>query len=189
VTEDFFDIGSIVNVHGLRGEIRVLPSTEDPSRFELLKTIEVFFPENRRGSEDSEGTAESAERNSDIYVLESTRRHKTVVVLKLVGIDDRNAAGKLIGGVIKIPRSMALPLDDDEYYQKDLLDMTVVTDEGEELGTLVQILETGANDVYVIRSKEEIKDLLIPAIKDCILSVDIAEKKMTVHLMKGLREL
>lgn len=172
---DYFDIGSIVNVHGLRGELRVLPTTEDPLRFELLKTIEVF-PKN-------------SESGSVIYVLDSVRLHKTVVVLKLIGIDDRNAAEQLIGGVIKIPRSMALPLDEDEYYQKDLLDMAVITDEGEELGTLVQILETGANDVYVVRSEGEAKDLLIPAIKECILSVDIAASKMTVHLMKGLRDL
>ena len=174
MTEDFFDIGTIVNVHGLRGELRVLPSTEDPSRFELLKTIEVF-PKN-------------SENDSAVYVLENVRLHKTVVVLKLIGIDDRNAAEKLIGGVIKIPRSLALPLDDDEYYQKDLLDMSVVTEDGEELGSLVQILETGANDVYVVRH-EGAKDLLIPAIKDCIISIDIPQKKMIVHLLKGLREL
>ena len=166
MTEDYFDIGSIVNVHGLRGEIRVMPSTDDPSRFELLDEVEIFYG-----------------NDSVRYPLEKTRPHKRTLVLKLTGIDDRNAAEQLVGGVIKVPRSQALPLEEDEYYQKDLLDMAVVADTGEELGNISQIIETGANDVYVVNG------LLIPAIKECILSVDLCEKKMTVHVMKGLREL
>lgn len=169
---DYFDIGAIVNVHGLRGELKVLPITDDPARFELLDTIEIFRE-----------TGDSKE-----YPLEKVRPHKTMLVLKLKGIEDRNAAELLIGGVIKVPREKAIPLEEDEYYQKDLLDMKVITDQGETLGILAKIIETGANDVYVIR-KAETKDLLIPAIKECILSVDLSEKTMTVHLMKGLREL
>jgi 16S rRNA processing protein RimM len=169
---DYFDIGSIVNVQGLQGEIKIIPSTDDPSRFELLSAVEIFL-----------------ESGSSEYPLERVRFHKNLLVLKLKGIEDRNAAEQLVGGVIKVPRSCALPLEDDEYYQKDLLDMAVVTDEGEELGFLRQIIETGANDVYVIRHENKVKDLLIPAIKDCILSVSLPEKKMTVHLMNGLREL
>ena len=177
--EDYFTIGTIVNVHGVQGEVRVMPATDDPSRFGLLDKLEVFFESY---------TAE--------YPLKSVRPHKNLIVLKLAGIDNRDDAEKLIGGVIKIPRSKALPLEEDEYYQKDLLDMIVVSDTGEELGQLVQIIETGANDVYVVRPPAEIKtgdskikDLLIPAIKECIVSVSVPERKMTVHLMEGLREL
>lgn len=169
--EDFFDIGKIVNVHGLRGEIRVMPVTDDPSRFDLLDSIEVF-----------------ANATSNTYQLENIRPHKTLLVLKLKGVEDRTAAEALVGSVIKVPRSKALPLEDNEYYQKDLLDMSVVSEHGEELGTLVQIIETGANDVYVVRPANG-KDLLIPAIKECILAVNIPENQMTVHLMKGLRDL
>jgi len=170
-TEDYFDIGKIVNVHGLRGEIRVMPITDDPSRFDLLDSIEVFN-----------------NSTSQTYQLKNIRPHKTLLVIQLEGVEDRNAAEALVGSVIKVPRSQALPLEDDEYYQKDLLDMSVVSEHGEDLGTLVQIIETGANDVYVVRP-ESGKDLLIPAIKECILSVNLAENKMIVHLMKGLREL
>ena len=173
MTEDYFDIGAIVNVHGIKGEIKVMPSTDDPSRFELLESVEIF----------------SGSSKSTVYPLEKSRPHKTMVVLKLTGVDDRNTAEQLVGGVIKIPRSMALPLEEDEYYQKDLLDMLVVTDTGEELGHLAQIIETGANDVYVVRPGGQKKDILIPAIKECILAVSVTEKKITVHLMKGLREL
>ena len=173
MSTDYFDIGIIVNVHGVKGEIRVMPTTDDPSRFQLLDRVEIF-----QGSEKKE------------YPLESVRPHKTLIALKLKGVGDRDAAEKLKGGVIKVPRSMALPLEENEYYQKDLLDMIVKTDTGEELGRLVQILETGANDVYIVRSEDsDKKDLLIPAIKQCILNVDLQEKIMTVHLMEGLREL
>ena len=169
--EDYFDIGKVVNVHGLRGEIRVMPLTDDPGRFELLDVVELFF-----------------ESISKEYPLESAKPHKTLLKLKLKGVEDRTAAEELVGAIIKVPRSKALPLEDDEYYQKDLLDMSVVSDNGEELGILVQIIETGANDVYVVRPQNG-KDLLIPAIKECIVAVDVPGNKMTVHLMKGLREL
>ena len=189
---DYFDIGAIVNVHGLRGEIRVMPSTDDPRRFELLKMVEIFFKTGEACLE-MPSRGESMKYPSSKFPLEKVRPHKSMLVLKLRGVEDRNAAEALVGGVIKVPRSEALPLDEDEYYQKDLLEMAVVTDTGEELGRLMQIIETGANDVYVIRPAEDaggkIKDILIPAIKECILSVDLPGKLMTVHLMKGLREL
>ena len=169
---DYFKIGIIVNTHGIKGEIRVMPTTDDPDRFGLLEAIEIFFKSDKTE-----------------YFLESARPHKTLLVLKLKGIDDKNAAEQLIGGEIKVPRSQALSLEDDEYYQKDLLDMAVITDNGEDLGYLSQIIETGANDVYVVRPEDGGKDILIPAVKECILFVNVPEKKMTVHLMKGLREL
>ena len=170
--QDYFKIGIIVNVHGIRGEIRVIPTTDEPGRFGQLEVAEIFFKSDK------------AE-----YPIEAVRPHKALMVLKLKGIDDRNAAEQLIGGEIKVPRSEALPLEDDEYYQKDLFDMDVVTDTGEKLGYLANIIETGANDVYVVRPENGNKDILIPAIKECILSVSVIEKKMTVHLMEGLREL
>lgn len=166
--EDYFEIAKIVNVHGLKGEIRVLPTTDDISRFDLLETAEIFIKDDKRE-----------------YPLERVRPHKNVIALKLKGVEDRTAAESLVGGVIKVPRSKALPLEEDEYYQKDLLDMTVVTDEGEELGRISQIIETGANDVYMVSPS----NILIPAIKECILNVSVAEKRMTVHLMEGLRDL
>ena len=176
MTEDYFTIGTIVNVHGVQGEIRVMPATDDPNRFKLLDKLEIFF-----------------ESYIAEYPLKSVRPHKNLMVLKLAGIDNRNDAVQLVSGVIKVPRSKALPLEENEYYQKDLLDMTVVSDTGEELGQLIHIIETGANDVYVVRPHTGLdgkaKDLLIPAIKECILSVSVSERKMTVHLMEGLREL
>ena len=85
-----------------------------------------------------------------------------------------------------IPDAVAIPLEEDDYT-RDLYGMQVVTDEGEELGELVKIYETGANDVYAVKKDGDTKELLIPAIKDCILQVDIDARVMTVHLLEGLR--
>ena len=171
MTEDYFKIGDIVNVHGLRGEIRVMPTTDDPSRFKLLDAIDIYF-------------------GSDVenYHLETARPHKTLMVLKLTKVDDRNAAEKLVGGVIKVPRSKALPLDENEYYQKDLLDMTVVSDMGEELGQLVQIIETGANDVYEVE-RDGKKPLLVPVTETVVRHIDVEDKRIDVVLPAGLWEI
>ena len=172
MTEDTFDIGLIVNVHGLKGEIKVLPTTDDPMRFKLLKTINVYNGEQKTA-----------------YKPGSVRAQKNMLIIKLKEINDRDEAAKLVGGVIKVARSEALPLDEDEYYQKDLLDMKVITETGEVLGNLSQIIETGANDVYVVKEAGKKKDILIPAIRECIISVSVKEKLMTVKLLDGLLDL
>jgi len=167
LNNDYFRIGIIVNVHGLKGEIKVLPTTDDPNRFDDLveETIEVF--------RDSEVRA---------YTLERARRHKSCVFLKLTDIDDRNAATELVKGEIRVSRSLAIPLEEDEYYHKDLLNMSVSTETGEELGVITDIIQTGANDVYVID-----KNILIPAVKEYVLSVSVADARMVVFLPDELR--
>jgi len=175
---DYFKIGTIVKTQGLRGEVRVFPTTDEPSRFELLKSVQLFW--DKKSAENS------------VYNIEKVRFHKNAVIIKFNGVDDCNAAEQLVGANIKILRKNALPLEEDEYYQADLLDLPVFTETGENLGTITKILQTGANDVYIV-SNPNSKDLLIPAIKSCILSVKIAENsedsKMIVHLLDGLREL
>jgi len=168
---DFFEIGKIVNTQGIKGEVRILPTTDDPSRFDLLSEI-------------------TAVKNGvkSIFKITNVRYQKQFVILKLDGIDSINDAEKLKEHVIIIPKDQALPLNKDEYYLSDLLGVEVFTEEGEALGAVVDVLFTGANDVYIVRPKEG-KDLLVPAIKNCILDVDIAAKRMTVKLLEGLREL
>lgn len=168
--DDYFVIGDIVNTQGIKGEVRVIPCTDDESRFELLDSI--FVEQKGKMKE---------------FNIENVRYHKQFVLLKLEGIDDMTAAEKLKGSVVKIPPEDALPLEEGEYYIRDLYDMEVFTDEGEKLGILSDILFTGANDVYVVKA-EKGKDILIPAIKECILDVDVENKKMTVKLLKGLRD-
>jgi len=169
--EDFFQIGKIVNTQGLKGDVRVFPTTDDVRRFDALKTVTL---RGKRGLTD--------------YDVERVRYQKNLVILKLAGIDDIDKANLLRGEELVVTRENALPLDEDEYYVKDIEGMAVVTEDGENLGTLADILVTGANDVYVVRPIEG-KDLLIPAIKQCILRVDYDTRIMMVSLLEGLRDL
>jgi len=168
---DHFEIGKIVNTQGIKGEVRVFPTTDDPSRFGLLTSVFVSK------------TSGSAPVNMRI---ERVRFHRNLVIIKFAGVDDMDAAEKLRGQTIMIPPELALPLDAGEYYVRDLYGMTVFTENGEELGTLTDVLSTGANDVYVISQAGQ-KDLLVPAIGQCIKTVDVENKKMIISLMEGLR--
>ena len=167
--ENYFVVGNIVNTQGIKGEVRLMPAVDDVERFKLLDRIFV----DRKGSITE-------------YEIENVRFHKQFVLLKLKGIDDMTSAEKLKGTVAKITEDMALPCEEDEYYIRDLYDMEVVTDEGEKLGSISDIIFTGANDVYAVKSDDG-KEILIPAIKDCILNVDVENKIMTVKLLEGLR--
>lgn len=166
--EQMFTIGKIVNTHGVKGEVRVLPSTDDVKRFGKLKEVKV---ENR---------------TMTTYEIETVRYHKNFVLLKFKGIDTMNEAELLKNSLLKIDRKDALPLKKDEYYQCDLYGLRVVTDTGRDLGKLTDILMTGSNDVYVVRNEE--KEILIPAIKQCILKVDLEVGEMLVHLLEGLED-
>ncbi len=169
--KEMFTIGKIVNTHGIKGELRVIPSTDDKKRFEKLKNIYIVS------------------KNTSEYEIETVRYHKEYVLLKLKGIDSINDAEFLKNTLIKIDRKDSLPLGKDEYYIRDLLDIEVTTDEGRNLGKIIDIIATGSNDVYVIESKESSKQMLIPAIKDVIIKVDIENKKMIVKLLEGLEDL
>ena len=169
MSENYFIIGDLVNTQGIKGEVRVLPCVDDVTRFELLDCVYI----------DKKGVITQ-------YAVEKVRYHKQFVLLKLKGIDDMTSAEKLKGAIVKITEDMAIPCEEDEYYVRDLYDMEVFTDEGENLGIITDVLFTGANDVYVITPKEG-KDILIPAIKQVVLDVDVENKKMTVKLLEGLR--
>lgn len=166
--DNYFVIGKIVNTQGIKGEMRVIPTTDIVERFELLDEIYI----------DKKGNLEK-------YDVQSIRYHKQFVLLKLKGIDDMTTAERYKESLVKIPEQWAIPCEADEYYIRDLYDMTVIDEDNNELGIIKDIIFTGANDVYVVKPKEG-KDILIPAIKECILKVDVAEKKMYIHLMEGL---
>ena len=166
--EQMFSIGKIVNTHGVKGELRVKPSTDDIKRFEKLKEVYVEGREVKR------------------YEIESIRYHKDFVLLRFKGVDTMTDAELLKNHIIKIDRKDSLPLGEDEYYMADLYNLKVETEEGRELGLLTDILVTGSNDVYVVTDKAAGKEILIPAIKQCIKKVDVANQLMVVHLLEGL---
>ena len=170
-----FDVGIIVKPQGICGELRVLPTTDDPERFSLLDEIYIR-------------PKAATQQSAQVIKLLSARLHKGFVLLKLAGVNDRNAAEKLVGSVLSIPPEKALPLGEDEYFIRDLVGLTVYTEDGQTLGEIASVFPTGANDVYIVRN-EAGESFMLPAIKDVVLAVSIAERKMTVRLMEGLLEL
>jgi len=168
--EQYFEIGKITGTHGIRGTMRVFPTTEDPSRFERLKEIIVEI----RGKRET-------------FHIQKVAFHKQFVLLTVKEITDINVAELYKNGRILIPDAMAIPLGEDEYYNRDLYGLKVVTEEGEELGEITEIFSTGSNDVYVVKRDGKGKELLLPAIKDCIKNVDLENGVMTVKLLEGLR--
>lgn len=167
--EDLLQIGVITTTHGVRGEVKVFPTTDDPKRFKKLKQVIL----------------DTGKEQIELEVV-GARFFKNLVILKFKGIDNINDVEQYRQKSLYVTRENAVPLEENEYFIADLIGLKVVSDEGEELGELSDVLQTGANDVYVV-SKENTPDLLIPAIRDCIKQVDIESGTMQVHLLAGLR--
>ena len=168
--EQFFEIGKITGTHGIRGTLRVFPTTQEPARFARLKEVIVEI----RGKRET-------------FHIQKVAFHKQFVLLTVRELTDINAAEGYKNGRILIPDAQAIPLEADEYYTRDLYGLRVISEAGEELGTLTDVFETGANDVYVVKKDGQSKELLLPAIKDCIHKVDLEAGVMTVKVLEGLR--
>ena len=167
----FLAIGRVVGIHGVRGELKVEILTDDPHRFGLLQQVLV-------GLEDQEPVP---------WILEGYRLHKGHALLKLQGCDDRTAAEALRGYYIQVHFEDALPLEEDEYFEHQIVGLQVWTAAGELLGEVAEILYTGANDVYVVRGGSPgRRDILIPAIEDVVLKVDLDGGRLVVELPEGL---
>lgn len=166
---DLLQVGVITSTHGIRGEVKVFPTTDDAARFKKLKNVILDNGKERRDLE-----------------ITSVKFFKNQVILKFKGIDDINDVEKYKKAPLFVTRENAVPLEENEYFIADLIGLSVTSDEGEELGVIDDVLQTGANDVYVVK-KAGANDLLIPAIKDCILDVDVENGTMKVHLLAGLR--
>ena len=166
--EQFLRVGVISSTHGIRGEVKVYPTTDDPERF--LDLDEVILDTGREHK---------------ILEIEGVKFFKNQVILKFKGYDNINDIEKYLKKDLLVDREHAVEIGENENFIADLIDMEVVTDEGKVLGTLTDVIETGANDVYAVKTPEG-KEILLPAIRDCILDVNVDEKRMTVHVMEGL---
>jgi 16S rRNA processing protein RimM len=162
----FLVIGQVVKPHGVRGEVRVTPHTELPERFTWLETVYV-------GKVDPQ-----------LVTVEDARLHKSVVLLKLAGYDDRDAAESLRGQWLQIPEEEGIPLQEGEYYLYQLEGLLVYSEAGERLGELVDVIETKANNVFVVQGSQG--EILLPDIDDVIKEIDFENGRMTVHLLPGL---
>ncbi len=167
--ENFIEIGQIVNSYGIKGQMKIVPFTDDITRFNDLKTI--FIEINKELKE---------------FKIEEVKYHKNNVLIKLEGINDINDTEKYKNCYVKIDRKNAVKLPEDTYFIIDLLGIEVFTEEDNLfLGKIVDVFPTGSNDVYVV--KDELgKQILLPAIGEVIKNVDIPNKKMIVKLIKGL---
>lgn len=166
--EQLMEIGQIVNTYGIKGFLKVVPYTDDITRFEDLKSIYV-----------------ETKNSLKTFIIEDVKYSKNLVLLKLKGIDDINTAEIYKNCYLKIDRKDAVELPEDSYFIIDLIGITVYTDNNEELGNIVDVYSTGANDIYVVKN-ELGKQVLLPAIGEVIKDVDIQNKKMIVHLIEGL---
>ncbi len=165
---DFLEIGQIVNSYGIKGFFKVVPFTDDITRFDNLKNI--YIEKNKK--------LEKKE-------IEEVKYHKNLVLLKIKGIDDINDTEQYKNCYLKIDRENAVKLPEDTYFITDIIGIQVFTEEGELLGNIIDVFPTGSNDVYVI--KDELgKQILLPAIEEVIRKVDVIAKKMTVKLIAGL---
>lgn len=165
--EQFFQVGVISSTHGIRGEVKVFPTTDDAGRFQELKHVILNTGKDQIPLE-----------------IQSVKFFKKFVIIKFKGIDNINDIEKYKGAGLFVSREDAVDLEKDEYYIADLLGMDVLTDDGEH-GILKDVIETGANEVYMVEF-ENLGEVLLPAIHDCILDVDVQAGNMKVHLLEGL---
>ena len=166
--EPYLRVGVISSTHGLKGEVKVFPTTDDPQRFRKLKKVLLH-----RGKEYLPLT------------IAGVRFFKNQVILQFKEFQDINEVERYRGRDLLIERDQAVPLAENENFIVDLIDLEVFDDTEKRLGVLTDVLQTGANDVYVVETSSH-EEVLIPAIKECILEVDIEAGRMVVHLLDGL---
>ena len=166
--QEYFEIGQIVNTFGIKGELKVVPFTDDIERFEELKSI--YIVKNKQLIE---------------YEIEQIKYHKNMIILKLKKVEDMNTAEKLKGCYIQIHRKNARKLPEGTYFIADIIGSQVITDEGKILGIVDDIYNTGAKDIFVVKD-EMGKQILLPHIEEVILNIDVEKQIVTVHLLEGL---
>lgn len=166
--ENLLQVGVIASTHGVRGEVKVFPTTDDVKRFKKLKEVLLDTGEEYMALQ-----------------IESVKFFKQFAILKFKGYESINDIEKYKGNPLFVTRENAVRLKKDEYFIADLIGMKVENEDGSFSGILKDVIETGANDVYAV-SYEDGREVLIPAIKDCILSVDLESGRMKVHLLDGL---
>lgn len=167
MTESLITVGKVLKEWGVKGELLVLPLTYDPDRFFLLKSLAI-----QSGDE------------IQWRALKSVRHHKGMLLLGIDGCNSPEDARRYRGALLKIKMSDSPKLPEGIYYQYQIIGLDVYTDKGEYLGQVESIVETGSNDVYVVKGKYKAEEYLIPAIKDVILMIDLEANRMIVRLME-----
>lgn len=166
--EEYLQVGIISSTHGIRGEVKVFPTTDDAARFKKLKKVILDAKAGRRELE-----------------IEGVKFFKRMVILKFKGLDSIDDVTPYKGTGLLVARENAVRLRRNEYFIADLIGMCVIDEEEKEVGVLTDVIETGANDVYAVEMTDG-GEVLLPAIRQCILNVDVEARLMRVHIMEGL---
>ena len=164
----FFTVGKIVSTHGLKGEVKVYPTTDDPDRFKSLQNVIL-----------------QTDREELFLTVERVRFFKQLVIVKFKEFNDINDVEKYRGARLLVRREDAAALNKDEYYDADLVGCEAADENGIRIGELTEVMHTGANDVYAVKMDDG-REVLIPAIRQCILNVDIDGRKIKIHMLEGL---
>ncbi|MBM7854372.1 16S rRNA processing protein RimM [Desulfohalotomaculum tongense] len=168
---EYITIGEIVNTHGVRGEVRLIPLTDFPERFKELEAVHILIDHRRF-----------------VHHIEKSRRHKQFIIIKFREVEDMNGAERLKGALVQITREQLKPLPEGSYYIFEIEGLDVFDINGEKLGRVKKVFSTGANDVYVVKPPAG-KDILIPALKKVVKEINLAENRMVVELPEGLLDL
>ena len=176
---DYIRIGVLTSTHGVKGEIKVYPTTDYVEQYEDLTRVFIDLASGKNSIR-GEGLLE--------LEMEKARFTKDLVIVKFKGIDDIDAVAKYKGKDLLIAREDAVPLEEGQVFIADLIGCQVYDEDGSCLGETTEVLETAANDVLVVKRPAENKpaEVCIPYIPDCILNVDVEEKRIDVHLLPGL---
>ncbi|MCD8039603.1 MAG: ribosome maturation factor RimM [Lachnospiraceae bacterium] len=166
--EDLLQVGIISQTHGLRGEVKVFPTTDDVKRFTKLKEVILDTGKEKM-----------------LLEIEGVRFFKQLAIIKFKGFDDINDIERYKGKALYVTRENAVKLNKDEYFIADLIGIAVHDEAGGHIGVLENVITTGANDVYEIKLDDG-RDLLLPAIKQCVLDVDMENRRMSIHILDGL---
>lgn len=165
--EQLLQVGIISSTHGVRGEVKVFPTTDDVKRFKKLKEVLLYTGKEYQKMQ-----------------IEGVKFFKQFVIIKFKDYDNIDDIMKYKGMGLYVTRENAVKLQKDEYFIADLIGMQVENEDGSFRGELKDVLETGANDVYIVKWQD--REVLIPAIKECVLSVNMEKNEMKVHLLDGL---
>ena len=168
---DLLEVGKIVNTHGLRGEVKVVPSTDYPEVFEDIDFVYV-----KKKSE------------YERLDVKGIKYQKNNLIVRFSQITDINMAEKYKNQVIYAEREILGELPEGVYYIADLIGLDIVTEDGEKIGTVSDVFNTGSNDIYEVK-REGKKNLLLPVIDDVVLNIDVDGGKITVRMMDGLEDL
>ncbi len=177
--ENYLRVGVLTSTHGIRGEMNVFPTTDDIKRFDTLSRVFVDTASGKAAIKRDRGLVEMK--------VTGVKYFKNMVILKFEGYDKIEDIEQYKGLDLLVAREDAIPLADGEHFICDIIGLKVVTDEGENLGVAYDMLETGANNVLVVKTEDE-KEILVPYVPQFIKNVDIDGETLTVHLIDGMRE-